>query len=42
MSAQPTPDAPLLRRMREVDIDRVMEIVPELREWVIERIARGV
>ena len=31
MSAQPTPDAPQLRRMREVDIDPVMEI--ELRSY---------
>lgn len=31
MSAQPTPDAPLLRRMREADIDTVMEI--ELRSY---------
>ena len=31
MSANPTPDAPLLRRMREADIDAVMEI--ELRAY---------
>ena len=31
MSAQPTPDAPQLRRMREADIDVVMEI--ELRSY---------
>ena len=31
MSAQPTPDAPQLRRMREADIDTVMEI--ELRSY---------